>query len=390
MASPGAASPSRSRRAVTVTRSRSTAPSKPIRSSARARSARVRRRRRRPLWRRSLRGGLSEAAPPRAVDRSDQLVYQIIVDRFRRRGRAGHPGLARRSRGRDARRRARRDRERLLRAARRDHALALAALRKSARRSPRARRPAVRGLSRLLAVAAARRRSALGGEAALDALVAAAHARGLRVIVDAVPNHVHVSHPLFTITRRLVQLRRAGCVCGAPGCDWGGHMETCWFGPELPDLNWRNPAVARSGHRRSGMVAVALFARRAAPRRGADDAARGHAPDGGGARTARAPTTLVLGEVYTGPGDGGRAQIRAYLGRAGRRARQRVRLSADVGARARDRARSSGGFAALERELQRRRKALRGLGRDHRAHAGNHDRRASCRRRPATRAAIPG
>ena len=179
----------------------------------------------------------------------------------------------------------------------------------------------------------------LGGEAALDALVADAHARGLRVLLDVVPNHVFDSAPVV----RGARARRAGidpaplptpirrpsagsttapthCVCGDPGCDWGAHMESCWFAPYLPDLNWRHPDVVARRHRRSRLVDVALRPRRAAHRRRADDAARRQPPHG--ARRARhdvprADADLyVIGETFTGPGDGGRAEIRAYLGDA--------------------------------------------------------------------------
>lgn len=83
-------------------------------------------------------------------------------------------------------------------------------------------------------------------EASLDALIAAAHARGIRVLFDVVPNHVHEQHPYF------VQHKSDGwfnhpdgsCVCGVGACDWASHIEDCWFAPYLPDLDWTNPAVA--------------------------------------------------------------------------------------------------------------------------------------------------
>ena len=126
----------------------------------------------------------------------------------------------------------------------------------------------------------------LGGEAALDALVAAAHARGLRVLVrrraeprlrDAPVLPGALARPPMRRAARdeLVQRRaRRTASAATPGCDWGAHIETCWFAPYLPDLNWRDPDVARRRHRRSRLVDVALRSRRAAHRRGADDAAR--------------------------------------------------------------------------------------------------------------------
>src|SRR5262249_18761756 len=95
---------------------------------------------------------------------------------------------------------------------------------------------------------------ALGGDAALDALVADAHARGMRILLDVVPNHVYDTHPWYLQHSRTVDPGNSWfndgpdqCVCGDPGCDWGGHMETCWFAPYLPDLNWRVPDVMAAG-----------------------------------------------------------------------------------------------------------------------------------------------
>src|SRR6185369_1600894 len=65
----------------------------------------------------------------------------------------------------------------------------------------------------------------LGGEVALDAVVEAAHARGLRVILDAVPNHVHQTHP-YRIEHP--SWFNESCICGAAQCDWAGHIEECW------------------------------------------------------------------------------------------------------------------------------------------------------------------
>lgn len=89
-----------------------------------------------------------------------------------------------------------------------------------------------------------------GGAQALDRFVEAAHARGIRVILDAVLNHVHQEHPYFAQNKKNTPNARDAwfnnadgtCQCGF-SCPWHLHMEDCWFDPFLPDLQWRNPLV---------------------------------------------------------------------------------------------------------------------------------------------------
>lgn len=176
----------------------------------------------------------------------------------------------------------------------------------------------------------------LGGEAALDAVVAAAHARGLRVILDVVPNHVFQTHPWLAAHGRgapgidpspaptadpsTISWFNDGpdaCVCGDPGCDWGGHMETCWFASYLPDLNWRHPQVMQAGvddllwwMSRFDLDGLRIDAVPMMPRAASRRIV--HAVRNQMFRPAG--DLLVVGETYTGPGDGGRAEIRAYLG----------------------------------------------------------------------------
>jgi glycosidase len=153
---------------------------------------------------------------------------------------------------------------------------------------------------------------AMGTEADIDALVAAAHGHGIRVLFDVVPNHVHREHPYY---RTHGDWFDHGCVCGAPGCDWGAHIEECWFTPYLPDVDWTNADAARQMtsdvrwwlDRFDGdgvrIDAVPMMPR-AATRR-IVQAIRSRYDHPGHA-------SLLLGENYTGPG--GYAQLRYELG----------------------------------------------------------------------------
>ena len=109
-----------------------------------------------------------------------------------------------------------------------------------------------------------------GTLADFDALLAAAHGRGLKVILDFVPNHTSDRHPWFLESRssrespkRDWYLWRDGKDGGLPNnwmSNFGGPAWT-WvadagggsgqfychsFLPQQPDLNWRNPAVRQA------------------------------------------------------------------------------------------------------------------------------------------------
>jgi len=113
-----------------------------------------------------------------------------------------------------------------------------------------------------------------GDLAGFDRLLAAAHARGLKLILDFVPNHSSDQHPWFQASRASRNdpkrdwyiWRDAGPDGGPPNnwiSDFGGSAWT-WddatgqyylhaFLKEQPDLNWRNPEL------RAAMLDVLRF-----------------------------------------------------------------------------------------------------------------------------------
>ncbi len=96
-----------------------------------------------------------------------------------------------------------------------------------------------------------------GTLADFDALIAAAHARGIRVILDYVPNHTSTQHPWFANAANgpSAQYRdwyvwsdtRPNWTCSNCGPLWyqsGKSFYYAYFWGGMPDLNYRNPAVA--------------------------------------------------------------------------------------------------------------------------------------------------
>ena len=103
-----------------------------------------------------------------------------------------------------------------------------------------------------------------GDLAALDRMLERAHALGLRVLVDLVPNHCSVAHPLFAAALaagpgsaerarfHFARGRGAGppnnwpSVFGGPA--WTRVADGEWYlhlyAPEQPDWNWRDPRTA--------------------------------------------------------------------------------------------------------------------------------------------------
>jgi glycosidase len=78
-------------------------------------------------------------------------------------------------------------------------------------------------------------------EAELDDFVRDVHSRGMRVLFDVVPNHVHEQHPWV---KEHASWFNHDCTCGQSSCDWGAHIKTCSFAPYLPDLDWSNTETA--------------------------------------------------------------------------------------------------------------------------------------------------
>ena len=98
-----------------------------------------------------------------------------------------------------------------------------------------------------------------------DALLAEAHQRGIRIVMDLVVNHTSDEHPWFIESRKSVDNPYRDYYIWKPGKDghepnnWGASFGgSAWkydpqtdmyylhlFSPKQPDLNWENPALRR-------------------------------------------------------------------------------------------------------------------------------------------------
>ena len=114
-----------------------------------------------------------------------------------------------------------------------------------------------------------------GTLADLDALIAALHARGMRLVMDLVVNHTSDEHPWFVESRSSTdnpkrdwywwRPARAGMTAGEPGAEptnWESFFSgSVWeldpssgeyylhlFSRKQPDLNWENPEVRHAVH----------------------------------------------------------------------------------------------------------------------------------------------
>jgi len=84
-------------------------------------------------------------------------------------------------------------------------------------------------------------------DASLNAMIASAHAHGIRILFDVVPNHVHTANAYWSPTNVAAGWFNhpdGTCICGFPSCPWTTDIIDCWFTPYLADLAWQNAAVA--------------------------------------------------------------------------------------------------------------------------------------------------
>ncbi len=157
----------------------------------------------------------------------------------------------------------------------------------------------------------------LGNEGDVRELLDVAHARGIRVVLDVIPNHVHAEHPYWRDHRADGWFHGdpGACVCGSVACPWETSMERCAFSAYLPDVNWDEPAAADTvtadtvnwlerfpfdGLRIDAVPMMPRGASRAIVARARDRVAQG------------SRDLLLLGEVFTGPG--AYDKLRYYLG----------------------------------------------------------------------------
>lgn len=157
----------------------------------------------------------------------------------------------------------------------------------------------------------------LGTEDDVRTLLDEAHARGIRVLLDVIPNHVHQEHPYWLAHQADGWFRGdpSACLCGSSACPWDTAIERCAFAPYMPDLDWTHPDAAEAmtadtvswlerfpfdGLRIDAVPMMPRGASRAIVKRARDRVGQGSAD------------LMALGEVFTGPG--AFDTLRFYLG----------------------------------------------------------------------------
>ncbi|RJO68565.1 MAG: hypothetical protein C4523_07410 [Myxococcales bacterium] len=152
------------------------------------------------------------------------------------------------------------------------------------------------------------------------ALVEAAHARGIRVIADFVANHVHSDSPVYT--QHINESEPWFNWDGAPGtgyvCGWERPIE-CWFADYLPDFDYRSLEVMKlvMNHavwliRETGIDGFRLDA---VKHMVLDFSQTLRAEIDAKIDTVDGIRFYMVGETFTGEGDGAKQTIKAYVGR---------------------------------------------------------------------------
>jgi glycosidase len=89
--------------------------------------------------------------------------------------------------------------------------------------------------------------SCFGSLADLKALVTAAHAKGIKVLIEYAMVHVHSSSAVYAAHNDWFWPNSKNgspdCVCGGAHCSWEADAERCWFTDYLPHWNYTNAAA---------------------------------------------------------------------------------------------------------------------------------------------------